>query len=349
MPTAPQVNHTPQINKAYLLIALNLKLATAAELLENTGLSLLSLKDTDSIDVPVAVQAVHNLNKLSHNPNWPAVFGAHLGASSHGPVGYATLSAPTVGKALMAFVEWFQVRCETYSEQITQHDEYFEIIISDTTGDPFFEAFFFESLMRALEVLVGLLIGRVPTGETELHFITLATDRGHLLEEAYDSRLFFGSDANKLLVPKQLWFKPSPLYDKDSYEFNLRKCQQLLEDQDIQHRIELRIRQIIRKHFEKMVVSTHDSLPPPTQIEICKIVHLTERTLIRKLKENNTSYKYILEQERRKCAETLLKDARYTIYNVAEILGYREAANFCRAFKRWTKQTPTEYRRNPES
>mgnify|MGYP000459213611 FL=1 len=345
MPPTPKTIRIPQVNKAYLLIGLNLKLVSATELFENTALSLESLNATDTVDVPVASQMVRNLNKYSPSPNWPAILGAHLGIASHGPVGYAAISAPTVGKALTTFVEWFQIRCETYSGKIIQHDENFDIIISDTTGDQVFQEIFFESFMRAFEVLIELLIGHAPTGETELHFRSNATNRLQLMQEEYASKLAFGADTNKLVVPKRVWFHPSPLYDKDSFEFNLRKCAQLLEEQDLHNRTDLQVRHIIRVHFEQIIVSTDAPFPPPTQYEICNSIHVIERTLIRRLKEYNTSYKLILKEERQRFAERLLKEARYTIYNIAEILGYQESANFCRAFKRWTGQSPTEFRR----
>ena len=88
---------------------------------------------------------------------------------------------------------------------------------------------------------------------------------------------------------------------------------------------------------------------PPSLAELCEVLHLTERTLIRTLKKLDTAYKKILEEERQKFAVQLLADAKYTVFNVADILGYRESANFCRAFKVWFKQSPTAYRRNPLS
>jgi AraC-like DNA-binding protein len=169
------------------------------------------------------------------------------------------------------------------------------------------------------------------------------------MEAEFASQLCFASPQNKLVVPKTLWFSPSPLYDKDSYEFNLRKCQQLLEELDIQGRIDLMIRKLIRQHFERAIISKASESMPPSLAELCEVLHLTERTLIRRLKELDTAYKKILEEERQKFAVQLLADAKYTVFNVADILGYRESANFCRAFKVWFKQSPTAYRRNPLS
>jgi AraC-like DNA-binding protein len=83
---------------------------------------------------------------------------------------------------------------------------------------------------------------------------------------------------------------------------------------------------------------------PPTQQAIFRSIYRTERTLIRQLKHCHTSYKMLQAQEREIMATRLLKQARYTVNNIAHVLGYRETANFCRAFKLWTGQTPTQYR-----
>ena len=340
--------HSLLVNKAYVLIFLNLDLASHQQVLENTGLTLATLEGMDTVTMPAALQIVRNMARYSSNPNWAAIYGAHLGIASHGPVGYAALGAPTVGKALTTFVEWFKVRADTYSKNIIEQDEQVEIIITDTTGDALFEEFYFEAFMRAFEVLIELLIGHPPTHEIELHFKTKASNRQALMKQEYGARLLFGCPCNKLVIPKNIWLQASPLNDPDSHEFNIRKCQQLLEELDSENQIDLTVRRLIREQFEKNIVITSDLLPPPTQLEIGNFIHLTERTLIRHLKDCNTSYKLILKEERQEYAQRLLKNVRYTIYNVSEILGYEESANFCRAFKTWTGKTPTQYRRSSE-
>jgi len=340
---------SPQFNKAYLQIALNLNFAPADSIMSNIDLDVEQLETLKSLDVSIACQAVRNLNRLSNTPIWPAILGAHLGVNSHGPVGYATLSAPTVGKALSTFVEWEQVRSTSYTGSITEEEEHFVIVIEDTTGDKEYKEFFFETFMRAFEVLIAQLIGHSNHNATELHFITQAENREELMRHAYDSLLIFGSQKNTLRVHKSLWFTRSPLYDKESHEYNLRKCQQLSEDEDYLGRSDLKVRALISKHFDFAILSRSMPEPVPSLKDICKSQHLTERTLIRRLKAFNTSYKKILEEERIKYSEILLGNASYTIFQVAELLGYCEPANYCRAFKVWFGQSPTQYRRQPKA
>jgi AraC-like DNA-binding protein len=135
------------------------------------------------------------------------------------------------------------------------------------------------------------------------------------------------------------------LYDKDSYEFNLAKCKQLFEQMHNHNRIDWVVDNLIRQHFEKATVAQDPNKIPPSLTDICTHLHQSERTLIRKLKRYDTSYKKILQAQRRQFASGLLADFRYSILTVSEILGYKETANFTRAFKKWYGQSPNSYRR----
>jgi len=340
------MSHIPIIEKAYVLIAIHLSFASEKVLLAGTGLLSDLLEESESIDVDQAIKLVHNLVIHSYTTNTAAIYGRQLGIASHGPVGYATIAAPTLGKALITFTDWFQVRCETYSCRILEQDQGFEIYIYDTTGDRVFTEFFFEAITRAIEVLIELIIGRTPKGETVLYFKAAAQNRKELMISEYDSALNFDSDANKLVIPKSLWTYRSPLYDEDSYQYNLRKCQQLMDALKEKGRLDLTVRNLIRKHFDKLSLTDCSEMNPPTQRDICQALLLTERTLIRKLTDCNTTFRGILEEERYKYAMLLLGQVRYTVYRVSEILGYKESANFCRAFKRWSGKSPSAYRRN---
>jgi AraC-like DNA-binding protein len=341
------MNTQPQASKAYLLIAMSLDFAPILKLLEGTDLSETALADCESIDISDAIQVVRNLNKYSNTPNWPAILGKHLGVSTHGSVGYASISAPSLGKALATFLQWYVIRSECYIAQIKEHQESIEITITDTTGDRGYAEFFFEALMRAFEVLINLLVGQSAEVATQIYFKTAADNRKLLMQREYNSELYFNQQSNKMRVPKACWFLPSPLYDKDSYEFNIAKCKQLLEQLHTRNQIDWVVNNLIRQHFEKATVAQDPNKMPPSLTDICKQVHQSERTLIRKLKRYNTSYKKILQAQRRQFASSLLADSRYSILTVSEILGYKESANFTRAFKKWYGQSPSAYRRNP--
>jgi AraC-like DNA-binding protein len=80
-----------------------------------------------------------------------------------------------------------------------------------------------------------------------------------------------------------------------------------------------------------------------TLAELAEQLHLSARTLKRKLKEQGTSYSDLLEQARRSEATRLLASDS-SIEQIAAWLGYSDAANFTRAFRRWTGRTPAATR-----
>lgn len=338
------MDYVPCMNKSYALIFVSLDLAPVAALLEGTGIDEEALQELEFLEVSKAVKLVENLNCISDNPVIAALYGQHLGVATHGPVGYASISAPTFGKALETFFEWFKIRCQTYLPRISEQDKYMVLTVVDSTGNALFERFFFGAFMRAFEVMIRLLLGQPPGKRIQLHFKDHGGAYRDEMRQEYDSSLYFGAEENSLWIPKELWWQASPLSDPDSHSLNMAKCAELLAQQSQNQRIDLRVQALVRGMFDS-ALSTGDSRAPTTT-RISKKVHMSERTLLRKLAECDISFRNILESERRKFAEQHLMDGRHSIADLANILGYQESANFCRAFKRWTGKSPTAFRRS---
>jgi len=72
---------------------------------------------------------------------------------------------------------------------------------------------------------------------------------------------------------------------------------------------------------------------------------MSGRTLQRKLREHGTSHQELLDQMRRDLAMRYLAEPEMAICEVAYLLGFSESSALHRAFKRWTGQTPNEFRR----
>ena len=81
-----------------------------------------------------------------------------------------------------------------------------------------------------------------------------------------------------------------------------------------------------------------------TLADVASALHLSERTLARKLEHEGTSFKNLLEDLRRRLALRYVGDSDLAFSEIAFLLGFSQVAAFHRAFKRWTDQTPLEYR-----
>ncbi len=77
---------------------------------------------------------------------------------------------------------------------------------------------------------------------------------------------------------------------------------------------------------------------------VARQLHMTGRTLRRKLQAQGVSYQTILVDVRRQLALGYLRKTRMSVEDIAAALGFSDAANFRHAFKKWTGRTPGEYR-----
>lgn len=82
----------------------------------------------------------------------------------------------------------------------------------------------------------------------------------------------------------------------------------------------------------------------PNQQQIASSLNVSNRTLQRKLREEGTSFIDLLQDTRLQLACKYLSSPGRSVVETAYLLGFSEPSTFSRAFKRWTGQSPAEYR-----
>jgi AraC-like DNA-binding protein len=96
----------------------------------------------------------------------------------------------------------------------------------------------------------------------------------------------------------------------------------------------------------RVLLQRYDLDQMPELTEISRLLLIAPRTLRRRLQEEGTTIRQIKEGLRRDFALKLLTSEHLSVQEVAEQSGFAEAAAFCRAFKRWTGQSPAQWRRS---
>jgi AraC-like DNA-binding protein len=89
-------------------------------------------------------------------------------------------------------------------------------------------------------------------------------------------------------------------------------------------------------------------IPPSTVPEVdgsARALGMSERTLQRRLGDEGTSFKAVLDGVRRDLSLLYLRDPRHSISDVAFLVGFSEVSAFSRAFRRWTRESPAGFRR----
>ena len=86
------------------------------------------------------------------------------------------------------------------------------------------------------------------------------------------------------------------------------------------------------------------SSPPPDRDSVASMLALSPRTLARKLAADGTSYGELQREVRYSRAREYLRNRALQIAEIAERLGFSDAAAFSRAFRKWTDETPSAWR-----
>jgi AraC-like DNA-binding protein len=74
--------------------------------------------------------------------------------------------------------------------------------------------------------------------------------------------------------------------------------------------------------------------------EVAGRLHLSERTLRRRLQESDLSYSKLVERVRQNLADEWLRHGEFNVKHISYLLGYSDTAAFSRAYKRWTGRSP---------
>jgi AraC-like DNA-binding protein len=108
-----------------------------------------------------------------------------------------------------------------------------------------------------------------------------------------------------------------------------------------------RLARIDRDDIVARVQATLVDLLPQGSISddaVADALHMSVRTMHRKLTEENNNFRTLLVEMRRDLAEQYILDNSLTLTEISLLLGFSEPSSFSRAFKSWTGTAPSEAR-----
>jgi AraC-like DNA-binding protein len=146
-------------------------------------------------------------------------------------------------------------------------------------------------------------------------------------ERIFQSVIRFQSKRNTITFRKSDLLLTVISYDKSLFAFFNSALDQKLKSLRKNERLSDRLKQMIINDFKGR----------PTAIDIAAShFNMTARSLQRKLKEEQRSYRDIVTDIRKELAQTILTRTDFRIGEVAEILGYSDSSSFRKAFRKWS-------------
>lgn len=160
-----------------------------------------------------------------------------------------------------------------------------------------------------------------------------------VFDKFYGCRIDFGADADGIQFSEETLQKENRLGDIALSDFLTSHLEKELSEvnsepslvQDIKDEIGLTL-----------------SGGPPKMAEVARKLGLSVRSLHRRLADHGVTFQMLTEETRREIALVMLKDTAYPFSEIAFLTGFSEQSAFNRAFKRWTDQTPANYRKSLE-
>ena len=309
-------------------------------LLRNTGIDDLgAFDDLDTIPVAAFLQVVRNFISVNRQPNWHLEWASSMADHFHGPLSFALMSAPTLGAGIDAWIQFVPARIP-----------YFDIIPRQTSGFCGFEIRAAVDLgdLRDLLVEIPLLIIHNYTrtlGAPASHLAQIELTRRRSADTAHHEDWFtcpihFDAPCDAFQFPRAWCEIANPAYDVGTWRASIAKCE-LVEEQKGGRNLVAKTRALVAELAE-------ESPGELTQEAAARRLHVSVRTLIRHLKQAGTSFQSLRDEAFKDKALQLLRRPGLNIHDIASLLGYSDAANFGRAFKRWFGLSPGAYRKTIE-
>jgi len=142
--------------------------------------------------------------------------------------------------------------------------------------------------------------------------------------------LVFGAAHNRVVFDATTLARPLPMAHPTSLLLATR-----LLDREAARTVNLAV---TGQAVERAIRKALPAVVTPTQV--AETLHLSERTLRRRLADEGISYSALLDEGRRALALELIRHGGLSVAEVAAETGFADAGNFRRAYRRWTGGGP---------
>lgn len=193
-------------------------------------------------------------------------------------------------------------------------------------------------------LLVGTIItfllelGRRGTGfpiTAKLVEFTHSFTQVNLLEKYFGCPIHIGAKSNKLTLHVEDLDRPFISYNSELLEILTPVLEQTLEEQRSNQSITGVVKWLLTRNLTGDKLDIH---------HISFELGMSERTLQRRLDDEDTNYKEVLKNVRHEQARWYLANPKLEIKEVAFLVGYKEQSSFYRAFRDWEGETLLEWR-----
>jgi AraC-like DNA-binding protein len=260
--------------------------------------------------------------------------GLEARVSTHGFLGFAAMTAATLGEAADLAVRFAATRTLALELSLEVSGARAALEVHERAPLGEVKAFVTAALLVGLARIARALTGEPLSGSLELSAPPPADPLR--LSTLVGGEVRFRAGRDRLVFDAALLALPLTLADPAAARLAREQCERELSALGARARLPARVRGMLDAAGAEQ----------PGLEEVARRLHRSPRTLKRQLAEEGTSFSRLVEDHRRARAEELLGQPDLTLEEVAERIGYADATSFARAFRRWTGRSPAATRRD---
>lgn len=304
-----------------------------ARLVEGLDLSPARLEDPSArVDLATFTALVRRAERLTGQPGLAYYAGLHTRVSWHGFLGFAAMTASTLGEALELAERFARTRADAISLATRTSGGLASVILVEHTPLGELREFFVTALFIGLALIGESLVGKPLDGRLDMTHAEPPYFQKFAAAVPGLASVRFGQPVNRAVFPAQILDLPIVSADPAATRLAREQCERELAALGEGAPVLSQVRALLR---DDLTLTLPDA---------AKRVSMSSRTLKRRLAEQGTTFSELIDDARRQEALVLLLDRRLTLEAIAQRLGYSDTANFTRAFRRWTGKPPGEAR-----
>jgi AraC-like DNA-binding protein len=306
-----------------------------ADLLAAAGLTRQAIEDPDQRIPGASVVSIWGaLRERTGDPALQLAAPTALPFGAYRVIDYLVGASATVGEGIRRFAGFFGLIADGAVLSIEAGQEEYCAALSTTGGGPIapvYVDYVFAALVGRIRLRIrpGLRVDRVELRQAEPPLAAR-------YREVFQAPVRFGAGGDRLWFTAQEWEAPMDSADE--------ALAGLLEEHAriLARRIPRATSGFVAKVQETMAASPAGC---GSATQVARRLHVSVRTLQRRLASAGTGFREVSELVSRQLAEEYLADPRVSIAELTYFLGFSEPSSFTRAFRRWTGETPGQWRR----
>ena len=320
-------------------------------LLGPCGLTAADLDGDANIDATHASALVQQALRQTGQADLSLDFGARAHLFAHGAVGLAVSTAPNVEAAVRTLAEFAQLRAPAIQVELQELPELSEspkltgapgfaaldFVVHDQFGPAPLRQFVFNAFAVLTEHLFAPWVGGAIT-QMQYFFPGAAPAYVDRYRSVLQGDAHFDAPALSLRFPRVVLQVVNPQSDPQAYLHAVSLCRQSQAQRDPHAALLARVRRAINYQRANGLSVLASS--------VAARLATSERSLFRQLHAAGWQYQNLVDAQRTAEAQSLLRTSADSIERIAERLGFSDASNFARNFRRCCGVSPNQYRKN---